>query len=150
MDQALFQTRLSRSDYFFAVTSIVLGVTAIICFVSNIPVLGAVSLPGAMLSAIQAITSSRVFLVYREKLVVRMPLTMIRRTDVSYPVGDITEVMLSNTNRRFKRPVITVKCRKRDHGFYVFQFPKETLAAFVDALSKVGVNVTYEKKPEYA
>lgn len=150
MDGVLFQTRLSRFDYFFAVMTIALCVTAITCFALNIPVLTAVSLPGAVLSAIQAVTSSRVFLVYRETLLVRMPLTMTRRTDVSYPVGEITEVMFSNANSRFKRTEVTVKCRKRNHGFYVFQFPKETLAAFVDALSDVGVNVTYEKKPEYA
>ncbi|MBC7863038.1 MAG: hypothetical protein IAF38_08685 [Bacteroidia bacterium] len=93
--------------------------------------------------AIQGLRSSITLLILKDKLIIRRPLLLTSKTDVSFKTPEIKEVVFSKVKGRFGGPHIIIKSR-RDNISYRIAGSDMVLSSFIETLTALNIKVTMD------
>lgn len=141
----LFETSLSRQDKVFFALQTLLSLAVFIKALSLFtetdwgwPLFLALFAVGLF---IQGILIAKTFHLYADRLVVRRPLFFTRKTDRSFPIAEIKELLF----KKLKGPYLHIKL-KRSEASYQLGFDADTRATFITHLEALGLKVSINNK----
>jgi hypothetical protein len=138
----IFESKLSLLDLLDGGFLIIIGLLGIIKFSFDFTNVGELEplLLTIIFSAlfIQGIRVIKTFILYEEKLIIRRPLTLTKKTDVVFQTSEIKEIIFRKIKGRFGGPHILIKSRSK-HISYRIGSKEREIKEFIEKINSLNI-----------
>lgn len=143
--ELMFETKLQFKDKFLAILQIILGLGLALIYLSTMTKSqwgGQFFIASFfILFAIQGIRTTKTFLLFQDKLIVKRPFFFTNSTDIVFKIDEIKEIIFRNIKGRFGGKHIIIKSKKLNESYRI-DFPEKTLGEFIFKLTELGVKTS--------
>ena len=144
-NQPIFKTSLTLFEVFIGFVLFIFGFCLFLYFLLNLQKgeLGfqLFVLIFSLILLIQAIRTTKTFLIFDDKIVIRRPLTLTNKTDVVFKLDDLKEIIFRNIKGRFGGPHLIVISNKNTISYRI-NSDKEVINEFINTLNRKGIKIT--------